>query len=117
MPPADTARAAVTQILRDGGDADDVLRNVVLALVDEGGYTWSGIFFVENGELVLGPDAGTANPPSRTRMPVTWHDTPIAELAVDGAPESDHAFLAEVAALVAELCLVGWDTGGEAWLP
>lgn len=117
MPSADTARTAITQLVSEGGDADDVLRNVVRTLVAEGGYDWSGIFFVENGELVLGPDAGTADPPTRTRIPVTWHGTPIAELAVDGAPEADHAFLADVAALVAELCLVGWDTGGEAWLP
>jgi hypothetical protein len=37
----------------------------------------------------------------------------VAELAVDGAAEP--AELETVAAGIADLCLVGWDTGGEAW--
>ena len=39
----------------------------------------------------------------------------IAELAVDG--DADHARLEQVATEIADLCLVGWDTGGEAWEP
>jgi hypothetical protein len=37
----------------------------------------------------------------------------IAELAADGSITSTE--LEAVAARIADLCLVGWDTGGEAW--
>jgi hypothetical protein len=117
MPRTDAALAAVRDALEHGGDADDILRRVVATLHDSAGYPWSGIFFVESGQLVLGPDAGAPEAESRTRVPVTWQGNRIAELAVDGAPDEDHGFLTEVATLVAEYCLVGWDTGGEAWLP
>ena len=42
-----------------------------------------------------------------------WRDTRVAELAADGAV--DPADLETVAAEIADLCLVGWDTGGESW--
>ncbi len=38
----------------------------------------------------------------------------VAELAVDGAIAP--AELDAVAAEIADLCLVGWDTGGETWV-
>ena len=46
-----------------------------------------------------------------------WQGTPVAELAVDDAPEEDRMFLERVAVLVSGYCLVGWDTGGESWEP
>ena len=45
--------------------------------------------------------------------PCVWRDTRVAELAVDG--EVAAAELEAVAAGIADLCLVGWDTGGEVW--
>ena len=39
----------------------------------------------------------------------------VAELAADGAVEPAH--LEAVAAEIADLCLVGWDTSGEQWDP
>jgi hypothetical protein len=42
-----------------------------------------------------------------------WRGTRVAELAVDGEVET--AELEAVATGIADLCLVGWDTGGEAW--
>jgi hypothetical protein len=48
---------------------------------------------------------------------VTWQGSRVAELAVDDAPEEDRTYLLRVAALVADHCLVGWDTGGETWEP
>jgi putative methionine-R-sulfoxide reductase with GAF domain len=116
MPPADDVLAAIETIVAGGGDADVVLRNVVDALRDAG-YAWSGIFFVEDGELVLGPHAGTPDEARRTAVPVTWNGDRIGELAVDDAPEEDRMFLERVASLVADHCLVGWDTGGESWEP
>jgi hypothetical protein len=95
-------------------DADDVLRQTVVDLV-AGGCAWAAIFFVEEGELVLGPQAGTADEARRVRVPVAWKGERIAELAADG--DVDRARLEQVAGEIADLCLVGWDTGGEAWEP
>ena len=52
------ALEAIDRILNRGGDADDVLRQAVATLQEKGGYPWAGIFFLENGQLVLGPHAG-----------------------------------------------------------
>jgi L-methionine (R)-S-oxide reductase len=59
---ADTFRGtleAVERILNRGGDADDVLRQVVEVLHDRvGHYSWVGIYLVEGNDLVLGPWKG-----------------------------------------------------------
>jgi L-methionine (R)-S-oxide reductase len=53
------ALEAVERILNRGGDADDVLRQVVDVLHDRcEQYTWVGIYFVEGDDLVLGPWKG-----------------------------------------------------------
>ncbi len=91
-----------------------MLRHVVDALHDRGGYAWVGLFFVEEGALTLGPEAGEQDEAARTRVPVLWQGVEVAELAVDGAP-ADLESLERVAALVSGHCLVGWDTGGEPW--
>ena len=96
-------------------DADDVLRQTVAALAAGEGCTWAGIFFVEESELVLGPEAGTQDEARRVSIPVTWKGERVAELAADG--DIDRAHLEQVATEIAALCLVGWDTGGEAWEP
>jgi hypothetical protein len=95
-------------------DADDLLRQAVASLVAEGG-AWAGIFFVEDGELVLGPSAGEPDEARRRTVPVTWKGDRVAELAADGDVPAER--LEQVAADIADLCLVGWDTGGEAWEP
>jgi putative methionine-R-sulfoxide reductase with GAF domain len=95
-------------------DADDLLREAVAQLVTDGAV-WAGIFFVEEDELVLGPRAGAEDPSRRQAVPVTWRGEKVAELAADGGVE--RARLEQVAAEIADLCLVGWDTGGEAWEP
>jgi hypothetical protein len=115
MPSTTGALEAVDRILNRGGDADDVLRAVVSELHERAGYAWAGILFVEGGTLALGPEAGVPDEARRTSVPVRWQGERIAELAVDGAAEEDAAFLDRVAVLVSAHCLVGWDTGGEAW--
>ncbi|HEV7133811.1 MAG TPA: hypothetical protein VGN27_08805 [Gaiellaceae bacterium] len=105
----------IEAIVREGGDADDVLRRVVAALHEQSGYAWAGIFFAEEGALTLGPAAGAPDAARRLQVPVLWQDDPVAQLAVDGAPEEDRRFLEHVASLVSGHCLVGWDTGGEPW--
>ena len=117
MSSADAALEAIDRILNRGGDADDILRQVVATLHERAGYAWVGIFFLEDGELALGPQAGAADETRRISVPVTWQGDRIAELAVDDAPEEDRTFLERVALLVSGHCLVGWDTGGEAWEP
>jgi hypothetical protein len=96
-------------------DADDVLRQAVAELAAGDDCTWAGIFFVEDGELALGPESGTPDESRRVSVPVTWKGEPVAELAADG--DVDRARLEQVATEIADLCLVGWDTGGEAWEP
>ena len=94
-------------------DADEQLREAVSGLAAREDCAWAGIFFVEEERLVLGPEAGTPDPARRTTVPVLWRETRVAELAADG--EIDGAELGAVAAGIADLCLVGWDTGGEVW--
>jgi hypothetical protein len=106
---------AIRAVLEAGGEPDDVLRDVVAALVAGGAATWAGIFFAESGELSLGPEAGAAGGSARLRVPVVYEGTPVAELAAEGC--DDRALLEQVAALVPEHCLVGWDTGGAPWEP
>ena len=107
------ALEAIERILDRGGDADEVLREVVAVLHRD--YSWVGISFVEEGELVLGPALGeqTVEP---TRIPISYENNVVAELGVI-ADEIDRALLERVAVLIAPYCLVGWDTGGEAWSP
>jgi hypothetical protein len=94
-------------------DADDLLRQAVAELAAREDCDWAGIFFVEEDRLVLGPEGGRPDPSRRTAVPVLWRETRVAELAADGAV--DRTELERVAAEIADLCLVGWDTGGEVW--
>ena len=107
------ALEAIERILTRSDDADEVLRDVVAALHSD--YSWVGISFVEGGELVIGPALGeqTVEP---TRIPISYENKIVAELGVI-ADEIDRASLERVAVLIAPYCLVGWDTGGEAWSP
>ena len=110
---SEAALEAVEEILDRSGDPDDVLRAVVGALVERGGCDWAGILFVEEGELVLGPQAGEQRPDERTRIPVVYRGDRVAEFVADGA--TDRGLLERVALLVSAHCLVGWDTGGVPW--
>ena len=94
-------------------DVDDQLRQTVGELAARNDCVWAGIYFVEEESLVLGPEAGTPDPGRRTTVPVLWRDTRVAELAADGTVA--RADLEAVAAGLGDLCLVGWDTGGELW--
>jgi hypothetical protein len=107
------ALEAVEAILDEGGDADDVLRDVVAALVEHGACAWAGILFAEDGRLVLGPEAGTQRPDERVQLPVSFNEARVAELVVDGCV--DRALAERVAVLISAHCLVGWDTGGVPW--
>jgi GAF domain-containing protein len=114
-PSATGALEAIDRILNRGGDADEVLRQVVSALHERAGYAWAGIYFVEGDGLQLGPSAGEPDETRRITAPVVWQGQRVAELAVDGSAPEDRPFLDRVGLLVSGHCLVGWDTGGEPW--
>jgi len=109
------ALEALDRILNRGGDADDVLRSAVAALVDEPGIAWAGIAFQEEGTLSIGPQAGEPDDARRVRTPIVYRDSKVGELWVDG--EADAAFLERFALLVSQYVLIGWDTQGEGWDP
>ncbi len=105
----------IGQLVGAGAEADDVLRAVVEVLAAEPGVRWAGILFLEEGKLVLGPEAGTPDPDRRVRVPVSYDDVEVGELAVDGI--LDPATGEGIARLISTHVLLGWDTGGIAWEP
>jgi len=107
--------AEIREIVGRDGDADDVLRAVVAALVDGGACTRAAIYFRDEGALLPGPRAGVATAVEETRTPVAYDGAEVAELVTAGP--ADELFLARVADLIAVHCLVGWDTGGIPWNP
>jgi hypothetical protein len=107
---------AIDRILNRGGDADDVLRNVVRILPEEvPQLVWASVSFEERGHLVPGPSTGEPDESRRVRIPVSYRGERVGELAVDG--EASAAFLERVATLISAHVLIGWDTGGERWEP
>jgi len=109
------ALEAIDRILNRGADADDVLREVVAALVERGGCAWAGIAFVEEGSLVLGPQAGEPDEVRRTEVEIAFKGDKVGELRADAC--DDRPLLERVAVLVSAHVLLGWDTGGEGWEP
>ena len=109
------ALEAVDGVVSRGGDADDVLREVVAVLHERLGR-FVRISFVEGGALAPGPSAGEEE--HVTSVPIVWEGRPVAELEVGGEhAQGDRELLERVATLVSPYALVGWDTGGEVWTP
>jgi hypothetical protein len=108
------ALAALDRILNRGGDADDVLRAVLGVL--HGLYPYAGITFVELGDRVPGPSLGT-RPDAWETWPISFQGITVAELETAGSTAEDRGFLERVAIVISPYCLVGWDTGGQAWEP
>lgn len=109
----------IDRILDRGGDADEVLRDVVAVLHGLDDYSWVGISFVEEGELVLGLAEGERTAGEPTATPISYEGNVVAELGVIAGEikAEDREFLERVALRISPYCLVGWDTGGEAWSP
>jgi len=73
---------AIEALLDRGGDADGVLREAVAVLHELGGYSWVGISFVEDGDLVLGPSAGQqASTP--VTLPISYDQKVVAEVVAE----------------------------------
>jgi hypothetical protein len=110
------ALEAIDRILNRGGDADDVLRDVVGVLPAQvPGLVWARVSFAEPDGLVPGPSAGEPDEERRARVPVAYRGEEVGELAVDG--EAGREFLERVATLISAHVLLGWDTGGDRWEP
>jgi len=109
------ALEAVERVLNSGGEADDVLRQVVAILHERLG-SFIRISFVEGDSLVPGPAAGDETP--TTAFPIAFQGNRVADLEAGGElTEEDRALLERVAILVSPYALVGWDTAGEEWTP
>jgi hypothetical protein len=106
----------IERLLAEADDADDVLRGAVSALAAEPGVVWAGIGFAEEGEIALGPSAGTPDPARRSRVPILFQDAVVGELWVDG-DVGETGLLETLAERLAPQVLIGWDTGGETWEP
>jgi hypothetical protein len=110
------------QAIVDGGqEADEILR-ASLAVVHQGtGAPWSAIAFVEEREMVVGPLLGPAPdgaPVPALVVPIVYRGDTVAGLWFGNeTPRELDADLSRVAGLLAPYCLVGWDTGGEDWVP
>jgi len=109
------ALEAIERVLNRGGEADEVLRQVVAILHERLGH-YIRISFVEADGLVPGPTAGEET--ETTSFPIAFQERRVADLEAGGElTEEDRALLERVAILVSPYALVAWDTGGEEWTP
>jgi len=105
------ALAAVEAALGRGGDADDIVREVVEALHAHLGR-FARLRFVEGGGPAAGQETETSG------VPVRYGDANVGNLELGGELSTeDRELLERVGGLIAEHALVAWDTGGEAWEP
>ncbi len=96
-PSSSGALEAVERILNRGGDAHDVLRQVVDVLHARTG-AWVAIAF----DSELGPNAGGEKPGDHQRHPIVWQGETVAELWTSS--EADPALCARVAVIVSPYC-------------
>jgi hypothetical protein len=105
----------VEGVVSGGGDADDILRRVVVVLHESLGC-FVRISFVEADALVPGPAQGDET--DTTAFPISFQGRHVADLEAGGElSPADRELLEQVAAILSPYALVGWDTGGEEWMP
>jgi hypothetical protein len=92
---------AIDRAIRDG-HSDDVLQAAVTSIVDRGGAVWAAVLFNDEGELILGPHAGVAEPGARRQAAIMSEGAHVGELAVDGL--DDQQLIDRVAALISPYC-------------
>ena len=97
-PSSSGALEAVERILNRGGDADEVLRQVVEVLHERTG-SWVAIT-VASG---VRASAGGEKPENRRRHPIAWQGQTVAELWTSS--DADPALCARVALIVTPYCL------------
>jgi hypothetical protein len=110
------ALEAIERVLNRGGDAADVLRQVV-QILHERLYPYVAVRFVEGHTTQLGPAAGVRDA-DVSRFPIVFQGDHAADLEVQGElGDRDRTLLDRVATLVSPYALVGWDPGGAAGTP
>jgi hypothetical protein len=97
-PSSSGALEAVERILNRGGDADEVLRQVVDVL-HERTSSWVAIAFDSD----VRASAGGEKPEDHQRHPIVWQGRTIAELWTSS--EADPTLCARVAVIVSPHCL------------
>ena len=103
------ALEALDRILNRGGNADDVLREVVRVLHER--YDYVAFRLMEGDGLGPGPSVGT-RPSAATTWPIVFQGTKVAELDVAPSAERDREFLERVTTIVSPYCLVAEGRGG-----
>jgi hypothetical protein len=113
--------AQVRAIVDSGQEADQILRASLAAMHEATGAPWSAIAFVEERRMVIGPLIGSApddSPAPALQVPIVYRGDTVAALWFGGTASAEvEVELERAAALLAPYCLVGWDTGGEEWVP
>jgi hypothetical protein len=113
--------ARVQSVIDGGEEADEILRAALAAVHEGTGAPWSAIAFVEEGRMAIGPVAGIApdeTPAPALAVPIVYRGDTVAALWLGSAVAQEaETELERTAALLAPYCLVGWDTGGEEWVP
>ena len=99
-PSSSGALEAIERILNRGGDADEVLQQVVEVLHERTG-SWVAIAFGSD----VRASAGGERPEDHQRQPIVWQGQTIAELWASS--EADPALCARVAVIVSPYCLPG----------
>jgi len=97
-PSSSGALEAVERILNRGGDADEVLRQVVDVLHERTG-SWVAIAVDSH----VRASAGGERPEHHQRHPIVWQGRTIAELWTNN--DADPALCARVAVIVSPYCL------------
>jgi hypothetical protein len=93
---------AVGRIIEVGGDPEDVLQATVTTIVERGGAKWAAVLLNDEGELLVGPHAGAAEPGERRTAAIVHEGARLGELAVDGL--DDQPLIEQLASLVAPYC-------------
>jgi hypothetical protein len=93
---------AVERIADRGGDAADVLQAIVATIVDRGGAKWAAVLFNDEGELIVGPHAGVAEPGERRGAPIVFEGAHVGQLTVDGL--DDQPLIERMATLISPYC-------------
>jgi hypothetical protein len=94
---------AVDRIVDRGGDAEDVLQATVTAVVERGGAKWAAVLFNDEGELIVGPHAGVAEPGERREAPIVFAGAHVGQFAVDGL--DDQPLIERLASRISPYCI------------
>ena len=93
---------AVERIIDGDGDPDEVLQASVTTIVDRSEATWAAVLLMQDGELVVGPEAGVAAPGERRGAPIVFQGATLGRLDVDGL--DDQPLIDRLAVLLAPYC-------------